>query len=451
MSNSKPTGKIIHGLLFSFILVLGGVLFFILPKDKISENEKRALTPFPKWTMESLQSGKLMDSLDLYYSDNFIFRNALISTANELKEHYGWKDEETRIYTQPNKPANKTVLSGTNLPKDDAKESNANSSNADEEDSDTPYENIKSVIVYKSRAIQIFGGIKSALKNYAALVGRYKKELGPGVNVYCMAVPVGSDFYLPSNFSHSNEKTSINFLYSNMDPEIKCVRAYEELEKHQSEYLQFNTDHHWTGRAAYYAYTALCNSMGSPALPMNKFTRKVIPNFVGTLYNYTMSESLKKNKDSVEYFKIPNKTKAYYFMEGMTKSQPTSMLSERARGGNSYGVFLGADFPLMRIVSDVKNGKKILQIKDSYGNAFAPYLPSLYEEVFVVDYRYFNGSIKELVKKNGITDVIFTHNIFVINSRYTAKREGQLLFGIREAPAVKEKKTLDSTNSEKKN
>jgi hypothetical protein len=164
-----------------------------------------------------------------------------------------------------------------------------------------------------------------------------------------------------------------------------------------------------------------------------------------------MSESLKKNKDSVEYFKIPNKTKAYYFMEGMTKSQSTSLLSERARGGNSYGVFLGADFPLMRIVSDVKNGKKILQIKDSYGNAFAPYLPTLFEEVFVVDYRYFKGSIKDLVKKYGITDVIFTHNIFVINSRYTAKREGQLLYGIRESIVVKEKKTTDTTATEKKN
>ncbi len=450
MSNSKPVGKVIHGLVFSFILILGGVLFFLLPKEKISENEKRSLTPFPQFTLESLKTGKLMDSLDLYYSDNFIFRNSLISAANEMKEHYGWKDEEARIYTQPNKPAQKTVLSHQNSEKSSSKEAAVNSS-AVEEESDTPYENIKSVIVYKNRAIQIFGGIKSALKNYAGMVGKYKKELGPGVNVYCMAVPVGSDFYLPSNFSHSNEKTSINYLYANMDPSIRCVRAYEELEKHQSEYLQFNTDHHWTGRAAFYAYTAFCGAMGSPALPMNKFTRKVIPNFVGTLYNYTMSESLKKNKDSVEYFKIPNKTKAYYFMEGMTKSQPTSLLSERARGGNSYGVFLGADFPLMRIVSDVKNGKKILQIKDSYGNAFAPYLPTLFEEVFVVDYRYFKGSIKDLVKQYGITDVIFTHNIFVINSRYTAKREGQLLYGIRESIVVKEKKTTDTTATEKKN
>ena len=43
----------------------------------------------------------------------------------------------------------------------------------------------------------------------------------------------------------------------------------------------------------------------------------------------------------------------------------------------------------MKITSDVKNGRKIAMIKDSYGNAFAPYLASHYEEVYVLDYRYF--------------------------------------------------------------
>lgn len=448
MLNSIHSRKVVHGFIFSLILIIGGALFFLLPKDKISENEKRALAPFPKFTLESLITGKLMDSLDLYYSDNFIFRNRLISAANQIKEYYGHKNEEERIYTkQPN--SNTTSLLNKERPASHDLDKNDSLSTGEKLDEDTPYENIKSVIVFKNRAIQIFGGLNSVLKNYAGMVGRYKNELGPGVNVFCMAVPVGSDFYLPAKFSHTNEKNSINLLYSSMDPAIKSVRAYEELEKHQSEYLQFNTDHHWTGRAAYYAYTALCKTMGVSALPMNKFTRRVIPNFVGTLYYYTLSESLKKNKDSVEYFKIPNKTNAFYYSEGISKAHPTTLYSERAHGGNSYGVFLGADFPLMRITSDVKNGRKILQLKDSYGNAFAPFLPSLFEEVFVVDYRYFNGSIKELVKKYGITDVIFTHNIFVINSKYTAKREGQLLNGIKAQPVKKEKIEVDSIGNKK--
>jgi hypothetical protein len=100
---------------------------------------------------------------------------------------------------------------------------------------DDIYENIKSVIVYKKKAIQIFNGSNYALSNFASLVKKYKDELGPSVSVFCMAIPIGSDFNLPSAFKKDREKIGIDHLYSVMDPSIKCVKAYEELRKHQKE------------------------------------------------------------------------------------------------------------------------------------------------------------------------------------------------------------------------
>jgi hypothetical protein len=94
----------------------------------------------------------------------------------------------------------------------------------------------------------------------------------------------------------------------------------------------------------------------------------------------------------------------------------------------------------------VKNGRKILQIKDSYGNAFAPFLSAHYEEVYIVDYRYFEGNIKELVKKYGITDIIFSHNLQVVNSSYTTFRESKMLTG-RNSRIISTKK--DTINTKK--
>ena len=212
-----------------------------------------------------------------------------------------------------------------------------------------------------------------------------------------------------------------------MNPSIKCVKAYDELEKHQHEYIQFNTDHHWTGRGAYYAYLAFCGSAGIEPLAIEKFEIKKINNFIGTLYNFTRSEDLKQNKDYVEYFKIPNTTKATYFNENLTIEKKTKLYSEYARGGNSYGVFLGGDYPMMHIKSDVKNGQKILIIKDSYGNAFSPFLCAHYEDVYIVDYRYLKSNIKNIMKKYSIDNVIFAHNVFVINSSYTTYQENKFL------------------------
>ena len=148
---------------------------------------------------------------------------------------------------------------------------------------------------------------------------------------------------------------------------------------------------------------------------------------MGTLYYYTLSKQLKNNTDSVEYFKIPVQTKTYFTKSGAKSEQPCQLYAEYAKGSNAYGVFLGGDFPVMRVKSDLKNGRKVLILKDSYGNAFSPYLASHFEEVYIIDFRYFNGSIKDLVKKNNITDILFGHNVYVANSNYTVKKEINML------------------------
>jgi len=158
-------------------------------------------------------------------------------------------------------------------------------------------------------------------------------------------------------------------------------------------------------------------------------TRKVIPNFLGTLYNYTRAEVLKENIDSVVYHKIPYETKATVFKNGITKGTSGLLYAEMAKGGNSYGVYLGSDYPLMRVITPITNKRRLVVFKDSYGNALSPYLASHFQEVFIVDYRYFNGSLPELIKTYGITDLLFAHNVYVLNSDYTIKREMGMLTG----------------------
>ena len=74
----------LNSFLFVIILITVGVLFLVLPKEKISVDEKRALKQFPVLTEERLLSGKYFEDIDLYYSDNFIYRNDIIALATEI-------------------------------------------------------------------------------------------------------------------------------------------------------------------------------------------------------------------------------------------------------------------------------------------------------------------------------------------------------------------------------
>jgi hypothetical protein len=416
----------LNALVFVFCISILGISFLVLPRKKISINEKRTLAQLPVLSMNSLLNGNYMDSIDLFFSDHFPWREQFISVANAIAENRGFDDENIKYYTRnaqtdgPNKISE--VLESEDSISTDSIDTDNNLSLTN-----LPFETIKSVVVSNNRAIQIFGGSKIGAKNYAGLINSYKKAFGTSVKVYCMPVPVGSDFYLPEKINKRKEKEFINDVFQQLQTDVVKVNAYEELSKHSNEYIQFKTDHHWTGRGAYYAYVAFCKSAAIEPLPLSGFQRKVIPNFLGTLYYYTLSKDLKKNIDSVEYFKVPVSTKTFYIKKGKSTEQPTQLYAEFAKGSNAYGVFLGGDYPLMRIATNIKNARKVLIFKDSYGNAFSPYLASHFEEVYIIDFRHFNGSVKSLVEKNNITDIVFAHNVYASNSSFTVKRELSML------------------------
>ncbi|MBQ0092269.1 MAG: hypothetical protein KBS45_02945 [Clostridiales bacterium] len=77
-----------------------------------------------------------------------------------------------------------------------------------------------------------------------------------------------------------------------------------------------------------------------------------------------------------------------------------------------YYTFLGGDGYISHTISnEVKNGRKVLVVKDSYGNALVPFLTYSFEEIFVVDARTFKTNLTSFVKSNGITDVLFVGSI----------------------------------------
>ena len=56
-------------------------------------------------------------------------------------------------------------------------------------------------------------------------------------------------------------------------------------------------------------------------------------------------------------------------------------------------------------------------VKESFGNAFVPFLVDHYQTIYVVDYRYWTGSITELAAQKNVKDVIFVNNLSMIRNK----------------------------------
>lgn len=277
-----------------------------------------------------------------------------------------------------------------------------------------------SIITLGDKALEIFNGNKEASTEYAKTISNHKKSLGEDIKVYNMIVPTHVEFGLPKKYKDmsKSQKPIIESVYKNLDKDIKTVDAYKALESNKNEYIYFNTDHHWTSLGAYYAYKEFANVAGFKSKDIGEYEKYTKKDFLGTLYTQTQDPNLRKNPDSVDYYKIPYDYKVYrYEKENINKPLKTTLYADYASGTSAYSVFLHGDFPMIKVENkDVKNNKKIAVVKESYGNAFVPFLIPHYKEVFVIDLRDYEKGLEELVKENNIDEVLFINNVFAANT-----------------------------------
>lgn len=425
--------------LINIILFLGILTFFGLAttfseKKLNSDKEKRALATLPEFSLEDYFYNGYTDSIDRYVGDHFFMRDTFIALATWINQYRGFQSQELGEYDMTfNVEADEDIV---NI--DDEKNINRDSLMKNEGNVND-VQNLGKVLFYQGRAIQRFGGRHRnkygewSTDFNAGTLNLYHKTFKNQARIFSVITPTAGEIHLPTAYKHPNrmECNNIKMMQDSMHADILKPDICLELHKHKGEYLYFATDHHWTGRAAYYAYRAFCKSAGFEPIPMDSMERKVIPGFLGTLYHRTRDERLKANIDSVEYFKVPNQHRAYV-MKGKNYNKKDSkawVYSPYAGGANAYGIFLGRDYPMMCIDTDIDNGKTALITKNSYGNPFATYLVAHYSRVIVIDYRKFKGNIADVCKKNKVDDIIIFQNSFSSNTGSHGNKLRKMLTG----------------------
>ena len=64
--------------------------------------------------------------------------------------------------------------------------------------------------------------------------------------------------------------------------------------KHVAEPIYLRTDHHWAPLGAYYAAQEFARVAKVPFKPLSNYERRVVRNFVGSMYGYAQDISIKK-------------------------------------------------------------------------------------------------------------------------------------------------------------
>ncbi len=254
-------------------------------------------------------------------------------------------------------------------------------------------------------------------QNYAQTAAYYKTLFGENTRVSMVVAPVSAMVIDNPTVTSKipDQKDILDKMAAFADPSTNFVDAYTEMYEHRDEYLFFKSDHHWTARGAYYAYSAFAKSIGLEPTPLDGFDYSVInDSYHGSMYNYTYDARVKNFVDTIEAF-FPRKahTMTISAIGGATYNYNSSIVSTN----KTYVTFIAGDNPYTVInVPDNPQDFNVLVLKDSFGNAFIPFLCEHYGNIIVVDTRHSGMNVYEQLKDYGLSDIIFVNNIQAANS-----------------------------------
>ena len=363
---NHKTAKI-FGFVFPAILI--AVMFFdiFLPDKNFSAEENRLLQTMPKPSISSIFSGRFETKAESYAADQFMLRNMFIKIKSSFDTSLGSTESNNVFMCKDN-------YLMENISKADAKK----------------MEN-----------------------NYNSLAKL--KQLYPNINMDFMLVPnaanIMSDKLPLFAVTEDQNKQMDDFFKKIQSIGINPVDVRDTFKNNKEKIeLYYHTDHHWTTDGAYLAYQdfAKKNKLNSNI----KYDALAVKNdFRGTLASksgftnglndmikiYLPKEGQNYKNSVIFYSDTKEKTTEFYKLNNLKKK-------------DTYTVFGGSNHPIYSIKTPVSSQRKLLLIKDSYANSFIPFLSQDYREIIVIDPRYFFDDISEIIKANGITDILFLYN-----------------------------------------
>lgn len=340
------------------------------PQKVFSEAENRYLEEKPELRAENVLDGTYMEDYETWVSDQLILRDKLVSLKASV-DHLTGKGDSGGVY-----------------------------------------------IGKEGYLLEMFTEVdeKRLWKN-AGAAGNFLEQLeGQGIQGSFLMVPTAAcvlEDKLPEFAPELSQEEIMEELSGRIPGFINVTEELQTAAKADDgtwmTQLYYKTDHHWTSLGAYYAYEAFCEETGRQAPPLSEYEFSVLnTEFYGTSYSKAGLNDLKPDVMTAAQRKIYSRMSVDYG-NGMVENSlyDPGFLEKR----DKYRVYLKGNYPLTKITSEIKNGEKLLLIKDSYANTFVQFLTEDFEEIHMVDLRYFKDDLEAYVQEQGITEVLFLYQI----------------------------------------
>ena len=355
-----------HGSLLVMFLILAAAVFLanLITKDKsFSPNENRSLAQKPKLTQEALKDGSFFSDYTTYYSDQFPLRDFFVS----LKFRVDYM-------------LNQREFSGVYVGKDGT--------------------------LLQEPAVPDMEAINKTTDAINRFAAKYADK-----DISVLIVPDSATIWkdhLPPNAPARNQTADITSFTGALNSRIRRIDAANALNSHRTEEIYYKTDHHWTSLGAYAVFEACTDPLRLAHEGIVYTPHVVSESFQGTLSSRSGDH---RNYDTITVYE-PQGTDVLYEVNypDLQKRSASLFVSEQLEEKDQYTVFFGGNHPLVEIRTTADNGRSLLIFKDSYANSFIQFLTPYYQNIIMVDPRYYYDDVSLAMNTYGITDVMFLYS-----------------------------------------
>ena len=364
----------LRSVLFLAIILLAFTVADLFNEERFfSEEENRILTQKPKMTKETLLSGKFMEDYESYLNDQFVSRNTWI-----------------RMKTGMDMLMQKNVINGVYLAQDDY----------------LIEQHLESD--FKEELVQ------KRISQLQKLVEKFPKT-------EVMLVPTADNILsdkLPRFAPYYDNTLLLDQVASAIGQE-HVINVYDALKEHAEEEIYYRTDHHWTSLGAMYAYQVW--SKGRVDFPVWYRPESMV--LVTDTFEGTLQAKLNMPVEGEEIYIFPQTiAKPVSITYDYTKKTKSFYEESRLETKDKYSYFIDGNHGLVEIETENDNGRELFIIKDSYANTFIPLIANHYSKVYVLDLRYFNGSLFKFMEQydKGDMEILVLYNCahFVSDFQY---------------------------------
>ncbi len=430
--------KVLKICLILLVLVFAFMFVFTVFFKHTEESNYDKLSEWPELNADSYFSGEYFKGVMHWFTDHIPGRDTFIDYEAHVRALYGLpRDEEVINRGGDNVTDESSAAESSEAVSDPVESSEAPSkdpvefsevsfedtsgevSEFSQPDSDPEgdVELCNTVLVIGHRGLEVFYGNLPGAERYAGILNSLAEKLPENVTLYSMVIPKAGAYYIWQSkqfgYTANANKENIDRISELLSDKVVDVNVYNTLGVHSDEPIYYRTDHHWTALGCYYGTQVFAQKAGVTWHDLSDYEKHTREGYVGTLYTFSNnSPKLGDYPEDFDYY-VPKTsyTAEYGNKEDLSGLFPHEQglywdIADSQRSG-WYFMFMYGDIFSARIRSDTcKNGRKLLVVKDSYGNPVPQYLVDSFEEIYVVDMREYKRTITETVETYGITDVL---------------------------------------------